>query len=486
MATYYVRTTGSDAAAGTSAAAAWLTIGKAMTTVSAGDTVWVGAGTYRVSSTIAPSSMASMTYLYGDTDGSKTGDAGEVIVTNYATNDTTAPTAIDVFTFSSKNYWTVGNLTVKAGGAKSGFWLNGTTNHVTIQDCAIFAGNVGIVYATPTWGTAWNVTIQRCRILSGAAAVYFQFASSSTGSDADMATVVKNCVLQSYGYNAVFGETSGGLTKKQGGVTILNCLIMGVVPSTTGGTVYVSGGVSSTYPMTVYNSLIIGYQTFYAGTTGMLVENYNVLASFSTARTNVTAGANSKSDESSNWRFSVGLEALYGAPTRPFGEFVAGSPLLTWGGTSVPTDDINGVTRPASGAGQNATQYALGPFERANSGTMEQVTYRDALPSVKIAGPGYHDFPLAVRSNTTTTVSLYMRYSSTYGLPQKPALYIVNGTEAGVAVTSNVMTGAADTWEQVSASFAATSNGVVTVRAISYSSNGPGSLYLDDMQASES
>ena len=109
MADRFVRTTGVDTNGGTSKTDAWLTIGKAMTSSTAGDVIYVGAGTYRVSSTIAPSSMASMTYLYGDTDGSHTGDAGEVVITNFATDDTTAPTNVTLFTFASKNYWTLGD-----------------------------------------------------------------------------------------------------------------------------------------------------------------------------------------------------------------------------------------------------------------------------------------------------------------------------------------------------------------------------------------
>ena len=46
MTTYYVRATGSDGAAGTSAGTAWLTIGKALGAagIASGDTVYVGAG----------------------------------------------------------------------------------------------------------------------------------------------------------------------------------------------------------------------------------------------------------------------------------------------------------------------------------------------------------------------------------------------------------------------------------------------------------
>ena len=44
--TYYVKSTGSDAASGTSSAAAWATIGKANSRVAPGDVVIISNGTY--------------------------------------------------------------------------------------------------------------------------------------------------------------------------------------------------------------------------------------------------------------------------------------------------------------------------------------------------------------------------------------------------------------------------------------------------------
>ena len=79
MATYYVRRSGNDASAGTSAGAAWATIGKALgaSGIASGDTVYIGAGIYREAVTVGftPSGTTS---VIGDVDGAKTGDAGEV------------------------------------------------------------------------------------------------------------------------------------------------------------------------------------------------------------------------------------------------------------------------------------------------------------------------------------------------------------------------------------------------------------------------
>ena len=68
MATYYVRKTGSDSNAGTSAGAAWLTIGKALgaSGIASGDTVYIGAGVYREAVTVNMTSATAETKVIGD------------------------------------------------------------------------------------------------------------------------------------------------------------------------------------------------------------------------------------------------------------------------------------------------------------------------------------------------------------------------------------------------------------------------------------
>jgi hypothetical protein len=475
MTDYYVRTTGLDGTSGhdgTTPAKAWLTLGYAMTNVAAGSTIWVGSGTYRVSAVIAPTSMASMTYLYGDVDGSHTGDAGEVVVTNY-TSDTSVGSACHVFAFATKDYWTLGSLTIINGAASSAYAavsITAETDHITLRDCTIYSYQKCVSAASLNFGVALNLTIERCRMfgLQGTT-IAITAPASATGADSDLATLIRNSVL--IGSVTVTGANN---TYRSGGITVANCFILGGFSQ---GTNY----VSTTYPVAIYNSFVTS--TVACSTAGLVLSDYNlVLGGFTT----VTPGANDIVNGNRNWRFSLGHEGSFGGTTRPFGEFPAGSPLLTYGSSAsvIVADDINGVTRPASGASQGSNQKALGPYERRNSGVMDQSVYNTSPPSVRIDGPGYHEFPLAVSSNRTTTVSAYMRYTAAYGGPQLPALYVVNGTEAGVAVGSNVMTAAPNVWQQVTYPFAATSNGVVTVRAVSFSSNGPGSMYVDDLGAS--
>src|SRR5438045_387874 len=78
--TYYVRTSGNDANAGTSAAAAYKTIDKACNSAHAGDTIYVGAGTF-ANTDASPANngtSASPIKCIADTTGAYTGDAGTV------------------------------------------------------------------------------------------------------------------------------------------------------------------------------------------------------------------------------------------------------------------------------------------------------------------------------------------------------------------------------------------------------------------------
>src|SRR5688572_13676686 len=84
---YFVRTSGSDLNDGKASSRAFRTIGKAASIAIAGDTVYVGAGTYAesVSPTNDGTSSAPIRFR-ADTAGVMTGDAGIVTVTGAGGN----------------------------------------------------------------------------------------------------------------------------------------------------------------------------------------------------------------------------------------------------------------------------------------------------------------------------------------------------------------------------------------------------------------
>lgn len=163
---YYVRLGGNDTSSGTSPASAWRTIDRAMDAVVAGDTVYVGAGTYdeqvRVTASGTPDNPIR---LVADTGGSWTGDAGEVVVTD--DNDVieaSGPSHVHVegFTLRARGSsairigdgtgWVIRNCVLE-GGINYGFYFrnNGSARleGVTIRDASgggLFSDN-GTIYA---------------------------------------------------------------------------------------------------------------------------------------------------------------------------------------------------------------------------------------------------------------------------------------------------------------------------------------------------
>jgi hypothetical protein len=447
-----------------------------VTVVADGDTVYVGAGTYRVSATIAPTSHGAATFLTGDVDGSITGDAGEVVVTTF-TSDTSAPSAVDALTLASKNYWTIAKMTFQGGGANYPIRVSGTSQYVTLQDLTLYQP---LYLGALTFATVSHFIIERCRVIGDYGGIYVLLSSSSSGADFDADILIRNCVVQGIGYSVgVNIDAALGSTKKPGGVTVANCTLFG------GNTAVVTlfhTAISTTYPVKAYNNLLLGSNGISAVTAGTIVEDYNVLIGGGTMRTNCSAGAHSISDYSRNPRFSITHQRSYGGTLRPWGEPVVGSPLLGFGANATPTvsDDITGAPRP--GSGNASVAKALGAYERSNTGTRSTAQYNSSPASVLISGPGYHDLPLVVRSGSHT-ITAYMRYDSNYA-GDLPTLGVVNGGECGVADAHSHMAGAADTWEAVTLAITPTADGIVTVRMSSLSTAAAGLFWFDDMSVS--
>ena len=182
MATVYVRKSGSDSNTYTqarSASTAWLTIGHALSTMSSGDTCYIGSGVYRetVSVSITP---AATTTVIGDVDGSNTGDApGEIRWTAWTTNDKTAPSSgTATLDLNGKSYLTFQNLTLVGGHADTVKATTSNSTNITFQDCTIFGGvasNTYIVNYAAGAALAANWSVNRCRCFGfwgGTAAIF--------------------------------------------------------------------------------------------------------------------------------------------------------------------------------------------------------------------------------------------------------------------------------------------------------------------------
>jgi len=121
----FVRESGSDTNTGLTPLEAWRTLSHAASLVQPGETVWVGAGTYAESVTLATAGTQDAPIVFrGDADGAMTGDAGRVIVdaggSSFGWRLAGASNAV------VRGFTVLG--AVPAGGVGGGIWIDGGAN----------------------------------------------------------------------------------------------------------------------------------------------------------------------------------------------------------------------------------------------------------------------------------------------------------------------------------------------------------------------
>ncbi len=191
---YFVRKTGNNGNAGTSAGAAWLTIDYAADSMSPGDTVYVGAGTYSERVTPSPTGTSGSPIRYiADTDGTQTGDAGDVLVTGSSGLQTLVLSNKDYLEFDGFKFKGFGDDAVRVYYADS----------IVLDNCEIYSGTQGI---NVTGGN--NLTVRNCIIRD----------NSKDGINTANVNgmIVKGC--------EIYGNIAG-IDVDSGNVTIRNCLL---------------------------------------------------------------------------------------------------------------------------------------------------------------------------------------------------------------------------------------------------------------------
>lgn len=485
MAVYYVRKNGSDAAAGTSPGAAWLTIGKALLAggMATGDTCYVGAGIYREANVTVGITPTTTTSVIADCDGTKTGDAGEVTWTAYATNDTTAPAATtSCLDLNGKNFLYFQGIHF-VGGQRSGACgvrASSATKNITFKQCSFINALAANTTMNPTLtvDVAANWTIDQCIFFAHNALSIG--APTSSVADYDLNFQITNCVFLGTSATAIAFTPSGALSFKPGGVDVLNCTFLAKSAG-----LATAANTSTTFPCTVYNCFIHTSSLGVSSTaTGQILEDYNILWC-PTPRTNVATGTNSISGDPIPYAplIELGQAVFQGRQRRQFGAPMLSAPFLGFGNQAGgPTVDLLGLPRPSGPAITKANALnAAGAYERGNTATKETTTVRTGSNALKILGPGTQDFEIAVNA-VSTTVTVYGRYDSSYA-GTLPAMSVLNGEEAGVTAATATMVAAVNTWEQLSLTFTPTSAGIVTVRLRSSSTAGAGAAFFDDFNA---
>ena len=354
MATYFVRQSGNDSNAGTSAALAWRTLTKALGAagISSGDTLYVGAGAYRELITVNMTSATVNTNVIGDIDGAQTGDVGEVILTGYLQGDWSGNTAGANINLNGRDFLTFQYLTMISGGGPP-LCINATTvasTDIVFRDCNIYGlrpGGAGAatIDISSNFGQALNWTIERCRIFAWVSSPINVGLTTGVGADYDANVQVRDCIF----FGPFGGSTAavavgsiGTSANEGGGVDMTNCTVIGGGIITTSGTRV--GGATFAFPCVVTNCLGIAgsiSSVLSAGELGAVTDGgWNRLCG-QNGYTNVTAVASSRASSIPSIGLNWGQDPVISRVIRPWSEPLPGSPSNSFGPTVRTTDFVN-------------------------------------------------------------------------------------------------------------------------------------------------
>jgi hypothetical protein len=413
MADYFVRISGNNSNAGTSASAAWRTFGKALGSagISSGDRLFVGAGVYREVVTVNMTSATVETQIIGDIDGSMTGDAGEIQWTAYTVNDKTVPSGTANLTLNTRDFLTFKNIVFISGTANFIINTSATSTDIKILNCCF--NNLehnDSIFISVGFGIYTNWTIDSCIFMQYYGSGFGIEISLATGvgSDYDAGITISNCLF--IGSSGIVVGTSGTSVNEGGNVLVINCTFLASQGIQTSGTRV--GGANFIYPIKIMNCLIhgrVGNVSINAGEQGAIIENYNLIYN-SAARINVSIGPQSMSDRSIPPIIEFGQSFLYNLRPRPFGMLLKNSPLLGYADkTLLPplSQDILGNPREGGinnllykGTASSATIVTLSDTSK-NFGSDNNLNGY----TIKILdGVGKGQFK-SINGNTNTTIS---------------------------------------------------------------------------------
>ena len=296
MATYYVRTDGSDSNAGTGPATnqAWQTITKAIgaTGIAPGDTLYIAPGVYRGTFTAGftnPANSSQRITISGDPTASQFIDvtAGDVTITNYLF-DTTTPASATTLTIA-KDYVTITKLRFQGFNANnngSDFNFNG--GQFIITNCVFESLYQSVSNTQPALNISIPQSIPGCTVSNNFIRGNIAIQGSGTyTAHTDMnARIFSNTIVNTKGGQG-YGVSSYQTDGFQGGIRIYNNVIIAAYCWYNN-----FGTMSSTYKCQIYNNFLSAYQTAISNaSTATIEENYNYILA-TTARSNCSSGLN--------------------------------------------------------------------------------------------------------------------------------------------------------------------------------------------------
>lgn len=460
MTTYYVGPGGNNGNAGTSWGARKLTLnGVEDIPVAAGDTVYVGPGTYTETLTCDVSGSSGNVIAYiGDVSGEHTDGVGGRVRITGTDNEQSAARA-NVINVNGKAYRTFRGFTLDGS---SGPLVVSTTAaaNLTIEDCGLSA--IESTFCIRLQAGPTNLTIRRCYMIGGY--------GTSSGSSATIATehtstinsgnVIENCVLLS-SYDGVYITGCGG-------TTIRNCVIAFMADDAVDLDNSIGGQT-----VTVNNCLLVLNRgtALEASSSSQLVENYNTFAGNGSDRTNVATGGSSVTYFAglampillAGYRFDVPL----------LGELAPHSALRAITGSSAPSDDLFGITRPstASKKGWGAVQF--------HDVQRETTTVHADSTALKLPDAGRVSFRMPT-DGSEITVSVYARREANYA-GTNPSMII---KQPGQSDRTTTDAGSSGAWNQLTDTFTPASSPPwidVELASLNTATSGSYAAYFDDL-----
>ena len=465
---------------------------------SAGDFIYVGAGTYRetVANTLS-GSAGNVISIIGDVDGAKTGDAGQVTLTGWTTSDTASPSSTTLLALAATTNLSFSFITFISGSA--GIVTNtapAAAPNYTFTDCVfneVMGFSLAMSFISSTTGLALGITIDRC-IFLGSTGVTFSLTETASGAaDFDVLCVVRNCLFMlSYNLGATTSGAitvtgTGSTTFKGGGVRVYDCTIMGpYFGFTTGG-----AQVSTSVPCEIHNCVIGAHTGISAFSAGQITGSYNVIYA-ANGEANYTYGTGDVSNSAGTGTYKAPLLEL-GQSWKWAGvlrQFLApdghSSPLLGAGSATFsgnyPTVDWANRPRPSGGGSANAS---VGYSELHDFSVKNTVVYPSGqTTSAAMTGPGDTDIWVPVDAvSTTLAVQLYQNAGYS-GAVYATAQIIAQG-EIGVVANTQTCSSTTGSWQTLT--FPAqtpTAAGYIKIRVTSYDTSGTGILYFGALVAS--
>jgi len=385
------------------------------TPVVAGDIIYIAPGVYRESPTIDVSGSSGLPITYiGDITGEHTSGSGGYVRITGSDNDTTNTRGSGIYS-SGKSYRTFRGLAVDL--CNLAFSIDAAT-YMIIEDC-FFGDSFGSgLYIS---GSGSYITVRRCVFMtcnqaSGTNGIFISHSSliNSTNS------VIEDCILIGSGYYGIYSNNYGGLVIK-------NCWVEGSYYN-----VYQSNG-SATYPAYIYNSIITGgLNGLYSSFSGYLIEDYNnVLGNQTDRSANVSTGSHSISTAVATEQKK--LIQGFDIPWNPYyPRDVTNYRRKT--GTSTPTEDIYGITRPTT-----ESKKSWGPVQYQGY-LISDDQYYDGGYSLYLEDAGRAQFYIPTSGSSTFAVYVYRGPDYAGTLPQ---MVIKRPGHSDVTVTD---TGSAQNW----------------------------------------